>query len=116
MMRTPEELKESLDACFVKQSCTGCHYTEFIDGIRCLATMCKDAMERIGQLEDQIDLMLTQMHGDCGVCKHRHEQAAVFRKAATNGEFAINERCAGCIRKETRPNWEYEGLPEVKSR
>lgn len=104
MMRTPEELKESLDACFVKQSCTGCHYTEFIEGSGCLATMCKDAMERIGQLEDQIDLMLIQMHGDCGVCKHKNVVGAPCIECLTSKD-----------RKE-RPNWEYEGLPEVKSR
>ena len=101
-MRTPEELKESLNACFVKQSCTGCHYTEFIDGIHCLATMCADAMTYIEQLEEKIDLMMIQMHGDCGLCKHKDEMGA---------------RCAECVTsKKDRPNWEYEGLPEIPAK
>lgn len=104
-MKTPEELKESMDACFVNGSCGGCFYTQGIEGAGCLADMCKDAKAYIEQLEEQIDLMKIQMHGDCGVCKHR---------GGFDVEGAImSQRCYECLKKETRPNWEYEGLPEV---
>ncbi len=100
-MRTPEELKESLNACFVKRSCAECHYNP----ITCLPEMGVDAKVYIEQLEEMICLMKVQMHGDCGVCKHR-------------GGFDIegammSQRCYECLRKESRPNWEYEGLPEL---
>jgi hypothetical protein len=101
-MRTPEELKESLNACFVKKSCAGCNYPRSIIGFKCIVDMCKDALTYIEQLEEKIDLMLIQMHGDCGLCKHKDEMGA---------------RCAECVTsKKDRPNWEYEGLPEVKSK
>lgn len=100
-MRTPEELKESLNACFVKKSCAGCNYPRS-GGLECITNMCADALTYIEQLEEKIDLMLIQMHGDCGLCKHKDEMGA---------------RCAECVTsKKDRPNWEYEGLPEVKIR
>lgn len=65
----------------------------------------QEALKYIEQLEEQIDLMKIQMHGDCGVCKHR---------GGFDVEGAImSQRCYECLKKETRPNWEYEGLPEV---
>ncbi len=64
-----------------------------------------DALAYIEQLEETITLMKVQMHGDCGVCKHR---------TGFDIEGAImSHRCFECLRKESRPNWEYEGLPEV---
>lgn len=104
-MKTPEELKESMDACFVQGSCAGCHYNCDCGGLVGVVHMCKDAKAYIEQLEEQITLMQLQMHGDCGVCKHRggfDVQGAI-----------MSQRCYECMIKETRPNWEYEGLPEV---
>lgn len=104
-MRKSEEPKESLYACFVKKSCAGCDYIRDIGGIGCLIDLCADAKAYIEQLEEQITLMKIQMHGDCGVCKHR---------TGFDIEGAImSQRCYECLRKETRPNWEYEGLPEL---
>lgn len=101
-MRTPEELKESLNACFVKMSCAGCNYPRSTIGFKCIVDMCKDALTYIEQLEEKIDLMMIQMHGDCGLCKHKDEMGA---------------RCAECVTsKKNRPNWEYEGLPEIPTR
>lgn len=56
------------------------------------------AQEKIRQLERQIDRMLMQMHGDCGVCKHKE---------------AIGAPCVGCLTsRRNRPAWEYEDIPE----
>ena len=64
-----------------------------------------DALLYIQQLEETITLMKIQMHGDCGVCKHR---------TGFDMEGAImSQKCYECVRKESRPHWEYEGLPEV---
>lgn len=104
-MKKIEELKESLDACFVKGSCARCDYIRDIGGIKCVIDMCKDAKAYIDQLEETITLMKIQMHGDCGVCKHR---------TGFDVEGAImSQKCYECLRKESRPNWEYEGLPEL---
>ena len=104
-MKTPEELKESLDACFVKRSCAGCDYIRDAGGIKCIIDLCVDAKNYIDQLEETISLMKIQMHGDCGVCLHR---------TGFDVEGAImSQRCYECMKKETRPNWEYEGLPEL---
>lgn len=106
-MKTPEELKESLEACFVKKSCAACHYDP---ESACLVDMCMDAKALIEKLEEENMCMKIQMHGDCGVCKHRHN--AQVRKDGPH----FDGPCHSCIQKESRPNWEYEGLPEVKSR
>lgn len=83
--------------------------------IRVLYDQIAKLKKRNRQLEEQIALMQVQMHGDCSVCKHRSEQEAVFRKAAKRGEFAFTQRCEDCI-KNGKSAWEYEGLPEVKSK
>lgn len=65
----------------------------------------RELVEKYKQMEEAITLMKIQMHGDCGVCKHRD---------GFDVEGAImSQRCYECLKKETRPNWEYEGLPEV---
>lgn len=100
-MKTPKEVKESLVACFEKKSCAECHYNPDFCVSNCLVDMCMDAKACIEQLEEQIDLMLIQMHGDCGVCKHRE---------------ILGAPCVACVTsKGNRPNWEWEGLPEVKT-
>lgn len=106
-MKTPEEIKKGLDCCFVTSNCDdGCPYdNNSCDYTFMNSSLFVDALAYIEQLEEQIDLMKIQMHGDCGVCKHR---------GGFDVEGAImSQRCYECLKKETRPNWEYEGLPEV---
>lgn len=62
--------------------------------------MKKDALAYIEQLEERIDLMMIQMRGDCGVCKHRNESA-------------FQSTCSECTETEDNDLWEYEGLPEI---
>ena len=58
-------------------------------------------MDEYNRLEDdnrrlrwKCSLMRIQMHGDCGVCKHRGK--------------AI---CRDCLNSDRRDSWEYEGFP-----
>ena len=107
------------EECPAYQGYTGhCHGTKECDPCKCGgdASKCdfypemrhgaqselEAAQDKISQLEKQIDRMLDQMHGDCGVCKHKE---------------AIGAPCVGCLTaRANRPAWEYEGLPEVKNR
>ena len=106
-MKTPEEIKKGLSVCSIAETvaededCKGCPY--YIEGqILCgINTMLGDSLSYIDQLEERIDLMLIQMRGDCGCCKHKEEKG---------------EPCVSCSINGDRPNWEYEGLPEVKSK
>ena len=92
-MKTPEEIKIGL-AC--KVTCNRCPY-EHID--LCGDRASEDALAYIAQLEETIQLMMIQMRGDCGCCKHRTDMAT----------------CNKCLtEKGHHPLWEYEGLPEVK--
>lgn len=102
-MKTPEEIKKGLDCCFVTCNCDdGCPYdNNSCDYTFMNTSLFVDALAYIEQLEEQIALMKIQMHGDCGVCKYRTG-------------FNMIQRCYECLQKETRPNWEYEGLPELK--
>ena len=97
-MKTPEEIKKALAICSeneVRLSCAGCPFYEDCDNGM------KDAMAYIESLEERIDLMLIQMRGDCGTCAHKLTGAAV---------------CMECVQGDDRPNWVYEGLPEVESK
>ena len=112
-MKTLEEVKNSLQRC-VKQHCRSGveHCPYFVECLICNGRklMISDALAYIEQLEEQIDLMKLQMRGDCGVCKHRSG-------CQINGrDINMSKTCYDCMMKETRPNWEYEGLPEVKNR
>lgn len=99
-MKTPEEIKKAL-ACPVSWrghllGCSNCAYHG--RGLQpCRTAVHDDALTYIDQLEEQVALMKIQMRGDCGVCKHR-------------GGNICNE----CLQKYDRPQWEYEGLPELK--
>ena len=66
-----------------------------------------DLVKKYNRLEAQIELMKLQMHGDCGVCKHRNNARITKRGPRFDGP------CETCIQKETRPNWEYEGLTDL---
>ncbi len=106
-MKTPEEIKQSIRICAIldeNHDCTTCprYPDEYTD---CSNALLMDALAYIEQLEETICLMKIQMHGDCGVCKHR---------TGFDVEGAImSQKCYECLKKESRPNWEYEGLPEV---
>lgn len=76
--------------------------------IKVLYKQIAELKERNRQLEEQNALMQVQMHGDCGVCANR-DNAQITK----HGPY-FSGPCAECITKETRPNWKYEGLPEVK--
>lgn len=105
-MKTPEEIKRGLMVCSnLEGSCEECPYKpEIKEELACsIGIMKKDALAYIEQLEERIDLMMIQMHGDCGVCKHRNESA-------------FQSPCAECTETKDNDLWEYEGLPEVKER
>lgn len=98
-MMTHEEIKKGLECCSKPQlsnPCKDCPYDEcgcVEDG---KANVTHDALIYIEQLEEQIQLMKIQMHGDCGACKHNDDA-----------------RCYECLKAKGRPLWEYEGLPEL---
>lgn len=98
---TPEEIKVKLNQPCIR-SCDGCRYHK-----ACLRYAGYAARAYIEQLEEQIQLMKIQMEGDCGVCKHRHHAQVTQDGPRFDGP------CAACIQKESRPAWEYEGLPEL---
>jgi hypothetical protein len=60
--------------------------------------MKQDARAYINELEERISLMKIQMRGDCGCCKYKAEE---------------DEPCVSCVMNESKPAWEYEGLPEL---
>lgn len=102
-MKTPEEIKEIKTAleCCASDECHGDHgecpyqYT-----IICVSTMAGQARSYINELEKRIDLMLIQMHGDCGCCAYK-------------GRPSYKSPCTECLRSYDRPKWEYEWLPEL---
>lgn len=109
-MKTPEEIKKGLECCSKPQlsnPCKDCPYDEcgcVEDG---KANVTHDALTYIEQLEEQIMCMKIQMRGDCGCCKHRNG-LKINAWAIT-----MSKTCEECIMQESRPNWEYEGLPEL---
>ena len=94
-MKTPDEIKSGLKKCYGTQSCAGCPYYDLID---CNNALTIDALSYIEQLEERIRLMLIQMQGDCGCCKH-----------VTVG--IGTEPCASCLHKRDHDAWDYRGLP-----
>lgn len=110
-MKKPEEIKKALKLHKGGSSCTKCpYYGGFGDDYACMPGLITDVMTYIEQLEEQVQLMKIQMHGDCGVCKHRSNAQVTPAGPRFGGP------CYTCMQKESRPNWEYEGLPEVKSK
>ena len=104
-MKTPEQIKAGMRHCVSSDFCNSCP----IENV-CNADVMEDALTLIEQLEEQIMCMKIQMHGDCGVCKHRSGFKINY------WAVSMSKKCEECIMQESRPNWEYEGLPEVKSR
>lgn len=99
-MKSPEEIKKALRCHASDHSYDGCYICPYYDGEECEGGLVLDALACIEQLEEQIDLMKLQMRGDCGTCAHKLTGAAV---------------CAQCLQGDNRPNWAYEGLPEVNA-
>lgn len=97
-MMTPEGIKNEL-------KCMARHWRGWS-----LEEVANITLAYIEKLEEENMCMKIQMQGDCGICKHRHN--ATVRQDGPH----FSDPCHSCIQKETRPNWEYEGLPEVKSR
>lgn len=94
-MKTPDVIKKGLERC--KDDRCICDECEFSDGnVKKWRSLMGDALAYIEQLEEKISLMKIQMHGDCGVCKHRDEERGP---------------CASCLFDRKRSNWEHEGLP-----
>ena len=110
-MRTPDDIKKGLAICGEEGSCLGkgCPYEEecMMDN---MSELERDALALLLQREEQIDLMMIQMHGDCGVCKHRKENRL------NTDDVDISARCNECMSLETRPHWEYEGLPALQEK
>lgn len=106
-MKKPEEIKEALECHASDYAYNGCRICPYFDGEECESGLVLDAKAYIEQLEEQIQLMKIQMHGDCGVCKHRHNS-----HKCKDGPSFIGP-CQMCVQDERRPNWEYEGLSEV---
>lgn len=102
---TPEEIKAGLQHCTTKYFCNGCPIES-----KCNATILLNALNRIEQLEETISLMKIQMQGDCGVCKHRHDE-----RVKEDAQFGcrLSPACYECLSKGGRSHWEYEGLPGV---
>lgn len=103
-MKTACEIKQIVKNCLSYRDqpgspCNGCPYQN--EYSFCKAAMARDIIECIEGLEERISLMMIQMHGDCGVCKHRNESA-------------FQSPCAECTDTKDNELWEYEGLPEVK--
>lgn len=92
-MKTPEEIKKGLNLCHCNE-CYKCPYYES----GCLNGIFDDAFIYIEKLEERIRLMLIQMRGDCGCCKHA---------ACGIG----TEPCASCVHSSAHDAWEYRGLP-----
>lgn len=106
-MKTPEEIRIGLECRGDKRDphCVDCPYHG--KGLTpCRIAVCEDALAIIDQLEERIALMLIQMKGDCGVCKHRSGCWIGGR------DIAKSITCYECMMNESRPNWEYEGLPQ----
>lgn len=100
-MKTPEEIKKALECCGKGNRCKNhCPFDGADNGIHeCTSRLSRETLYYISLLEEQISLMKIQMRGDCGVCRHRD---------------STGEPCASCMMGAgSRPNWEYEGLPEL---
>lgn len=98
-MKTPEEIKDTLELCYTGTCDTLKHRCPYSYEGNCTDIVMSDALDYIEQLEERIDLMMIQMRGDCGCCKHRN---------------AKEEPCRSCLNEEDSPYWQYEGLPVIK--
>lgn len=112
-MKTPEEIKKALRICVQhdRNKCDECPYDKKCG--RKDEGMLQDIIVLIEQLEERIQLMLIQMKGDCGTCKHRLDERKLDDKQLG---CRLSPACYECLKKDGREMWEYEGLPEVKGK
>lgn len=111
-MKTPEEIKKALKICMGDNwHCYECPYNRCLLHNRCDIPMYTDILAYIEQLEERIQLMLIQMKGDCGTCKHRLDERKLDDKQLG---CRLSPACYECLKKDGREMWEYEGLPEVE--
>lgn len=96
MMKTPEEIKYGLECCANGKCAWVSGECPYFSNTMCANDMKQDARAYINELEERISLMMIQMRGDCGVCKHRDEEYGP---------------CDTCMHDYERHGWEYEGLP-----
>ena len=87
-----------------------CPYNVAAEDYSCQELLTADAFDPINQLEERIQLMLIQMKGDCGVCKHRLDERKLDDKQLG---CRLSPACYECLKKDGRSKWEYEGLPEL---
>lgn len=100
-MKTPEEIKMGLECHGFKEAhfhkhCSDCAY----HGKKltpCRIAVHEDALKYIKLLEERIDLIMIQLRGDCGTCKHRRMEYTC--RVCCDDEYAYH------------PLWEYEGFP-----
>jgi len=108
-MRTPEEIKKGLECCSQpcnSYPCKECPYNPCTCGPE--KNVQVDALTYIQQLEERIDLMLVQMQGDCGCCKHRPDERQIPDEQL---KCKLSPACYECLKAGGRSQWEYEGLP-----
>lgn len=97
---THEEVKKGLECCLAPlKKCDQCPMKPYAN---CTHVLKHAALIHMRELEEKVSLMMIQMQGDCGVCKHK------------DAGFDA-EPCASCITNDECASWEYEGLPEVSS-
>ena len=99
-MKTPEEIKDTLELCYTGTCDTLKHRCPYSYEGNCTDIVMSDALDYIEQLEERINLMLIQMRGYCGCCAYK-------------GRPSYKSPCTECLCGENRPMWEYEGLPEL---
>lgn len=89
-MKTPEQLKDSLDACFEKMSCATCDYD--IGSAKCLADMCRDAKAYIEQLWISVEERLPEAEKEVlAVCRRRSGLSFVVPAIYENGEVTTDD-------------------------
>ena len=103
-MKTPEEIKATLLR-YISAGSGTC----LLDDCPLDSDVPRAALTYIEQLEERIQLMLIQMKGDCGVCKHRLDERKLDDKQLG---CRLSPACYECLKKDGREMWEYEGLPE----
>lgn len=108
-MKTPEEIKKAMTLCAAGCN-SNCQYIEETEDYACQELLMADAIALVEQLEERITLMMIQMKGDCGVCKHRLDERKLDDRQLG---CRLSPACYECLKKDGREMWEYEGLPEL---
>lgn len=109
-MRTPEEIKKALKVCADNPGCARHKCPLYKKAPSCFSTLKLEALAYIQQLEERIDLMLVQMQGDCGCCKHKYDERQIPDEQL---KCKLSPACYECLKAGGRSQWEYEGLPDL---